>query len=190
MKKMVLLEQAEVDRLRQRQIRDYDPNLSAMARAQTQLEAILADHDMLSDEDKLSLIDQLSQKFTKLKKTAGPLDQQSPAAAAPDSSISPKDYNVLMTLILNNPDIVSSDAKGQMVLNRKSMRGTNLEEIVKGVIKGEKIKGAEAFLQAIKSLRPIKNMFSSPSLISTLFPQRGKGLTPPGTRPKILYLYN
>ena len=83
----MLLEEAEVDRLRQKQIREYDPTLSALGRAQAQMEAFLLD-DKLSDEEKLMLIEQAQQKFKRLKSAIGPIDNVQPvivpvAAAAP-----------------------------------------------------------------------------------------------------------
>ena len=76
-RKMMLLEEAEVDRLRQKQIREYDPTLSALGRAQAQMEAFLLD-DKLSDEEKLMLIEQAQQKFKRLKSAIGPIENVQP----------------------------------------------------------------------------------------------------------------
>lgn len=70
MKKMMLLEEGEVERLRQKQIKEYDPTLSAMARAQLELEAVLA-NNKLNDEEKLTLLHNAQEKFRQLKSAIG-----------------------------------------------------------------------------------------------------------------------
>ena len=80
-RKMVLLEEAEVDRLRQKQLREYDPTVSALARAQAQMEMFLLD-EKLSDEEKLMLIEQAQQKFKRLKAAIGPIENVQPVMVA------------------------------------------------------------------------------------------------------------
>lgn len=74
-RKMILIEEAELDRLRQKQLRDYDPTLSAMARAQTDLEAIISNKD-LTDDQKSALIQTAQQRFNNLKSSRGAMPKK------------------------------------------------------------------------------------------------------------------
>ena len=69
---MALLEAGELARLRQRQIKEYDPNLGAMARAQEQIEDVIF-NDKLSDEEKMALINLARQRIEALTTTTGPI---------------------------------------------------------------------------------------------------------------------
>ena len=80
-KKMILMEEAERERLQQKQLREYDPLLSALARAQSHIDGILAAHD-LTDEQKLSLFEIARQKFKKLKAAHGPIESIEPVQVA------------------------------------------------------------------------------------------------------------
>ena len=83
-RKMVLLEEAEVDRLRQKQIREYDPTIGAMAHAQADIDDALT-KSKLSDEQKLNLLFQAQQRFRHLRASFGPIPSQQTtiAVAAP-----------------------------------------------------------------------------------------------------------
>ena len=59
---MILLEEAEVDRLRQKQIPEYDPTIGAMAHAQSDIDDART-RSKLSDEQKLNLVFQAQQRF-------------------------------------------------------------------------------------------------------------------------------
>lgn len=65
--KKLILEQAEVDRLRQRQLNDYSPELHTLVRLQDQIINILGRED-LSAEEKLSLISSTDSRFSNLKR--------------------------------------------------------------------------------------------------------------------------
>ena len=65
--KKISIEQAELDRLQQRQLRDYLPELQAMARLQNEIRDIMA-RKKLSAEKRLNLISDLQIWFDKLKK--------------------------------------------------------------------------------------------------------------------------
>ena len=65
--KMVLIEQFELDRLQQRQLRDYSPELQSMALLQNQIRDIMSRKN-LSAEKQLNLISGEQIQFDKLKK--------------------------------------------------------------------------------------------------------------------------
>ena len=86
---MRLIEEAEFDRIKQKQIRDYNPQLKAMADIQTSIDNFLMDSTLGYDE-KLPLINYLNGKFNSLfqatRNTLGnrsePLVIPTPALAA------------------------------------------------------------------------------------------------------------
>ena len=73
MKKMTLVEQAELDSLRQKQIAQeiQQPELSATVKIRSQIEDTLS-NSKLSDTEKLDILQRAQEKFLKLKTTAAP----------------------------------------------------------------------------------------------------------------------
>ena len=68
--KTVLIEQAELDRLQQRQLREYSPELQAMVRLLSNMINITA-NKKLNAEERLNSISGLQIQFDKLKKETG-----------------------------------------------------------------------------------------------------------------------
>ena len=61
-KTMTLVEEGELERLRQRQIREYNPTLRSLGQTQEQIEKLLGSTD-LEDEGKFKILNQLQEKF-------------------------------------------------------------------------------------------------------------------------------
>ena len=61
-RKFVIINPSELERLKEKRIRDYDQNLTALARLETNIESVLAD-ESISLEEKLKLYNLLSAKF-------------------------------------------------------------------------------------------------------------------------------
>ena len=80
--KKVLIEQGELDRFQQRQLRDYSPELQSMARMQNHIRDIISRKN-LSAEERLNLISGKQIYFDKLKIETGVLSGTVPAKAAP-----------------------------------------------------------------------------------------------------------
>ena len=76
-----------VDRLLQKQIREYDPTIGAMAHAQADIDDALT-RSKLSDEQKLNLLFQAQQRFRHLRASIGPIPSQltTIAVAAPQTA--------------------------------------------------------------------------------------------------------
>ena len=72
MVKKVLVEQAELDRLHQRQLQDYSPEMHSLARLQTQMTKVLWSKNLTADQ-KLDLLLSLKTRFDRLKKDTGAL---------------------------------------------------------------------------------------------------------------------
>jgi hypothetical protein len=104
--KKVLIEKAELDRMQQRQLRDYSPDLHALAELQTQMALVLANKKM-SPEQKLSLLSNYQGRFNKIKKDTGVLTGVS---AAPDAT-RPAPQNVP----LQKDRAIKSDASAKEV---------------------------------------------------------------------------
>ena len=78
----VLIDESELERLQQRQLREYSPELSSLSRYQTQMREVMAQSD-LSAAEKLSILSGLQGRFDKLKKDVGVLTSIStPASVA------------------------------------------------------------------------------------------------------------
>ena len=93
--KKVLIEQAELDRLQQRQLREHSPELQAMMRLLNNMMDITA-NNKLNAEERLNSISGLQIQFDKLKKETGLLSgaiQPQVALEAPQAArpVQPKD---------------------------------------------------------------------------------------------------
>ena len=66
--KQILVEEGEYDRLRQRQFKDYSPEIRTMLKLEQQIVEILARKD-LDPQQKLDLISGLQQRFNQLEET-------------------------------------------------------------------------------------------------------------------------
>ena len=76
--KKVLIEQAELDRYQQRQIREHSPELQAIARLLNDMRDIMA-NKKLTAEKRLNSISDMQIRFDKLKKETGVLSRALPA---------------------------------------------------------------------------------------------------------------
>ena len=79
--KKVLIEQAELDRLQQLQIREHSPELQAIARLLSNMRDIMA-NKALTAEERLNSISDMQIRFDKLKKETGVLGGALPARPA------------------------------------------------------------------------------------------------------------
>ena len=79
--KKVMIEQAELDRLQQRQIREHSPELQEMARLRNNMRDIMA-NKKLTAKERLNSISDMQIRFDKLKKETGVLSNALPARPA------------------------------------------------------------------------------------------------------------
>lgn len=77
--KKVLVQQAELERMQQQQLREYSPELSTLARLQTQMADVIG-RKGIPAEEKLSLLAGYQARFNKLQKETGVLRGTLPAA--------------------------------------------------------------------------------------------------------------
>ena len=83
--KQILVEEGEYERLRQRQFKEYSPEIQTMVKLEQQIVEILARKD-LDPQQKLDLISGLQERFNQLKEQTNTLTGLTAAkgAAAPD----------------------------------------------------------------------------------------------------------
>ena len=112
--KKVLVEQGELDRMHQRQIKEYSPELHALARLHTQIAETL-DRKDLGHEQKLQIIGSFQSRFDKLQRDTGVL------SSAPRSSSS------------SEPALAQPEKKdgGTQVVNALSDQDTDDEDEAK-----------------------------------------------------------
>ena len=94
--KKVLIEKGELDRLQQRQIRDYSPELHNMAVLRNQIAEILGNKNM-PDADKLSLLSTYQSHFNKLQKDTGIPSTGVLSAKSSDANVASKTKHTVKT---------------------------------------------------------------------------------------------
>lgn len=99
--KKVLVDKGELDRLHQRQLKEYSPELHSMAQLQTNMAETLARND-LSNEQKLDLLNTYSGRFDTLRRETGIFSNTTAppvngaAAAAEAAQVDKKDAKVVV----------------------------------------------------------------------------------------------
>lgn len=179
MKKMVLLEEGEVERLRQKQIKEYDPTLGAMARAQIELEAVLGNHN-LSDEEKLNLLNNVQQKFKKLKSSIGVIPvpatttilnavPEEPPKATEDTDIA---YEKFKEFISHHPRVIRSNQLGELVYNNRVVPDSSFHQIMESMLSGTNfnLPGLPQFVQGLRSIKAPISMFNNEQFRALLTP--------------------
>ena len=84
--KKVLIEQAELDRLQQHQLREHSPELQAMVRLLNNMRDIIRNKKLIS-EQRVNLISILQIQFDKLKKETGILSGAIPPQIAREATL-------------------------------------------------------------------------------------------------------
>ena len=226
--KKVLVEQGELDRMQQRQLKDYSPELSALARLRTQMAETFSRKD-LSDEQKLQLIYSYQSRFDKLQRdtgvlTSGPLMPPGPVVHVdqPANNVANKavtepkhkeatetdddDYNKyerdingntltpalkmvrdmriepmyqskarnLLAKILDNPDVLKRNTKGELVVNGVAEPHTDFNSLFSsmvGRVHDLQQPGIDKFLGALRQIG-VKSDELSGQQLQRLYSQR------------------
>ena len=113
--KKVLVEQAELDRMQQRQLKEYSPELHSLARLQTYMAKTLGRND-LTTEQKLQLLSSYQSRFDKLQRDTGvlsngPLSSANPPNATPQPSTKAADDGALSGAAPNLNTLPKHDLK-------------------------------------------------------------------------------
>ena len=86
--KKVLVDEAELDRLQQRQLREYSPELASFSRLKSNMDSILRSSN-LSPQEKLTRLAAVQGRFEKIRKDAGVLSTTAAAAIALPPQVAP-----------------------------------------------------------------------------------------------------
>ena len=179
-RKMVLLEQAEVERLRQKQIRDYNPTLSAMARAQGDLENILT-NNKLTGEEKMILLQEAQQRFTHLKSTMGPI-AGAPSVSLAQAQTKPSDVKVaddtategdldsVKYMIADHPKVMRANKSGELVFKGRRVAGSSFQDLFDSLSASKQIDqpGMSQFIAGLKLLNAPSDVIRNPIISSHL----------------------
>jgi hypothetical protein len=127
-KTMTLIEEAELERLRQRQIKEYNPSLRSLAQIQDQIEKLFDDPE-LTDEGKCKILSLLHERFGALLTQY----KNSPAAAAQVPEAKPVQIDIKAQEEPNLDDSsvdedMENEAKGQAPIVPKipSLKDANI----------------------------------------------------------------
>ena len=104
-RKFVLISRNELDRIKEKRIREYDQNLSALARTERDIEELLSDQT-IANVDKLNTYNKLSQKFDKLRPGVVSIGPTGEFVPDPNDTI----QQVLPTPQANQEDVRAKDA--------------------------------------------------------------------------------
>ena len=162
-KKMMLLSQEEVERIKAKQIKEYDPSLNLLARIKDQLDTVLSDPNLakIPPDQRLKMLQQLQHRFDQVKhegemqiKLPGvasevastpepvaptpppPLDQEPEQPTEPEILVS-KRYKShakrLMKEILRDPGILAVNDRKEIVVNGQTVPDSNIIDLVSDV---------------------------------------------------------
>ena len=153
MKKMRLVEQAVLDRLRQKQIAQeiQQPELSEMVKIRAQIEDTL-NNSKVTDTEKLDILERAQEKYGKLKDsirtTNTTIVEESgtvPATIDVTTSEPPmsqavnlqanrkKKFNNFLKFVEENPDHIAKSEQNQMVVEGKTLEGSNFDDVIRNL---------------------------------------------------------
>ena len=195
-KKMLLLSQEEVERIKAKQIKEYDPALHALARLQDQLDTVLNDPLMsqLHPDERLKLFQRLQHRFNEIKhdgdapiKLAGvsaTLPEPEPAApAAPPDFPQIPGVNVryrthakhLMKHLFHDPSTFTVNDRNELVIKGQAVPGSNFVDLLSDVfatsksrVEGPRPAGYPEFLSALRDVNAPRTLLINPKYSSSL----------------------
>ena len=206
--KRVLIEQAELDRMQQRQLREYLPELHSIANMYRKTVNILSRIN-LSDGEKLRQLYAINQSFNQLKSETNTLgskpavtpsksasdavavaeevatggeQEATPAPGAPlalptspinirsiklQPNVRAKAANLLLT-ITANPQVMSRNATGELVLYGEPVVGSNFDAIFQAAFTGNSTTDlfwTDSFFKGLRTLRVSKSALLSRNFV-------------------------
>ena len=180
-----MVEEGEYDRLRQRQYRDYSPEIRTMVKLQEQIVQTLMRTD-LDPQQKLDLISGPQQRFNLLREETNTLtgvtaakgvagadapkveqakatakqepvkDEAVPVKAEPIKVAMPQNADKLMDLISNSPNIIRRNDQNELEVNGKAVPGTNFDELYAAVLSPRGSKHMPGMTELFGALRQLK----------------------------------
>lgn len=230
-KRMTLIEKDELERLRQRQVKEFDPLLQTRADVKDEMRTNFNRRDIGAFE-KMTLYRMLKRMMNELEEPYKPAPKKAArehealetplrVENPPDTPIRDEEHSDdaseipdprleminrireeiehslptkhrekaqdVLDYILDHPNSINVNAKGELILNRKTVRGSSLADLIINVYKiapDQNLTAKESFRNALK---PVKHLLSSSHRISRKAPKEGRA--PPGHHPHVLMLY-
>ena len=213
-KKYKLFTDDEIERLRQKNLTEYNPNISALAKLQGEMESLLDGNSAVPNDDNIKILSTLEQRFNSLKKNEASLvkqqaavnpnvvprvdmaqivDNDQPAEPADaqdvilnsfDPLIRPR-VTLLLDSISNHPELISFDDQKHLVLNGIPIDNSNIVDSIKRLFKIRT--PGKTSLKGQKSLVNLLSQIELPNALQNLIPQPQPH--PPGKQIKPLNLY-
>ena len=180
-RKMVLMEEAELDRMRQKQLKEYDPTLSAMGRAQSQIQEALTD-DKLTDEEKLALLTEVQQRFSRLKSSIGVIPKAEPPPtleiATPDVSNkkraaeATKDVTEFQKFLAQYPKVLRASDKDELVFRNRAIPNTSYSQLIESAVTDTDLTlpGMNKFIKALRTIHAPANVLKSEEFAKQVYP--------------------
>lgn len=156
--KMLLVSEEEMDRMKARQLREYNPSLKAMVKVQDQIESVLNDPSFteLHPNERLQILQNLQHRFHQLKNepyvthtppppaTLTPTtNSPTPYAYAPSIKTEPTLYGIskqnvkkaeqLAEHLFKDPDVLSINDNNELVVSGKPISGSNVTDLLADV---------------------------------------------------------
>ena len=160
MKRMTLVEQAMLDRLREKKLGEQmmQPEMTSMVEIQQQIEGMLKS-SKLSDEEKVNLLDRARARFDKLKDALHPAAirpnpvpdvDDAPGPVAVDLGVGPpppesifdtirlpqqfaQKFDRLKNFLNAKPDLVNKNALNELILDGKRIPNSNFDDLMRNM---------------------------------------------------------
>ena len=158
-KKMLLMSQEELERIKAKQIKEYDPSITALARVQNQVDSVLTDPTIaqLPADQRLKLLQKLQHRFEQIKHEGDtPLKLAGVSASLPEPASMPATpttasttglsrpavqlfginqryrnrADTLMKHILQDPASLSVNERNEIVVKGRTVPGSNIIDLV------------------------------------------------------------
>ena len=142
MRKMALVEQAVLDRLRQKQIMQaiQQPELTSMANLKAQIEETL-NSSKLSDAEKLEILHRAQDRYDKIQESVGPkalkteIAKPEMAETALDSVLLPAQYGSKFSkfkeIISSMPSLIKKSPQNEIIIEGTTIPGSKFDDLIK-----------------------------------------------------------
>ena len=142
MRKMALVEQAVLDRLRQKQIIQaiQQPELASMANIKAQIEETL-NNSKLSDSEKLEILHRAEDRYDKIQESIGPktlkteIVQPELAETALSSVMLPAQYGSKFSkfkeIVSSMPSLIKKSPQNEMIIEGRTIPGSKFDDLIK-----------------------------------------------------------
>jgi hypothetical protein len=194
--KMFLMSEEEMERMKSKQLKEYDPDLRSMTRLQDQATAILSKDDMNPDE-LLKLINMLQSRFNQIKnkdkaepELAGVSkimaepdepdedEEEAPIPVQPMIGIAKRDHakaRSLIQLLSKDPHSLSVNDRMEIVVRDRPIPGSNIHDLLSDLFTTTKSRlarprpfGFTSFVSALHDLNIPHTLISNPKYIKEL----------------------